>query len=155
MKKSLYVFLCSLLGMLVFLILHRLFVFFCLLVASANPGLLGGNITYLEAMALDFFTLIIVLLLGMWYGIALGLRWYEAVYEKGEHGGFVDHIVMAYWPSFQANYNLEDKVKSIARELKDDVLELEHLTKTIKPTVKQSPPIRRRVVRKKADKTLS
>src|SRR3989338_6027076 len=148
-KKSLYVFLCALLGALIFLIIHRLLVFAYLLLATASPEIFYGKVNYLGAVAADFFTLILVLLLGVWYGIWLGLRWYEAIYERGEYGGFVDHVVNTYWHNPKIHYNLHEKVESVARELKEDVLELEHLTKIIKPVIRSSPPIKRRIVRKK------
>jgi len=150
MKKSLYVFLCSLLGMLMFLILHRLLVFAYLMLTAANPAVFGSSLSYLEILALDFASLLVVLMLGSWYGIALGLKWYEAVYEKGEHGGFVDHLVKAYWPSQKSHYNLKNKVEGVAKELKEDILELEYLAKTIKPVMRETVPIKRRIVRKKA-----
>lgn len=150
MKKSLYIFLCSQLGVLIFLILHRLLVFFYLLLASISPEIFYGRMNYLETVATDFFTLIVVIMLGLWYGIALGLRWYEAVYELGHAGGFVDHLIRRYWPSHKRDYNLPQKVQSVARELKDDVLELEHLAKTIKPVIRETTPIKRRIVRKRA-----
>lgn len=148
-KKSLYVFLCSLLGMLMFLILHRLLIFAYLLLASANPGVFYYNLTYLEILALDFFTLILAIMLGSWYGIALGIKWYEAIYEKGEHAGFIDHLVKEYWPSAKNHYNLKNKVESVTKELKDDVLRLEHLAKTIKPVIRETIPIKRRIVRRR------
>ncbi len=133
-----------------FLILHRLLVFAYLLLVSANPGLFGSGVAYLEILALDFFTLILALMLGSWYGIALGIKWYEAIYEKSGHGGFVDHLVREYWSSSKSNYSLENKVQSLSRELKEDVLELEHLAKTIKPVIRETTPIKRRILRKKA-----
>lgn len=150
MKKSLYIFLCSLLGLLTFLILHRLLVFFYLLLASNNPEIFYGRWNYLEMVATDFFTLMVVMMLGAWYGIALGLKWYEAVYERGYTSGLIDHIVKTYWPSHKGDYDLPQKVQNVVRELKDDVLELEHLAKTIKPVMKEMTPIKRRIVRKKA-----
>ena len=97
-KKSLYLFLCSILGMLLFLLIHRLLFFFYLLLVSANPGIFSGGLNTLEISALDFFSLILALFAGMWYGIWIGLRWFELVYEKNSYGGFVDHLVATYWP---------------------------------------------------------
>lgn len=149
-KKSLYIFLCALLGILLFLIIHRLAIFGYLVLVNANPLVFAGSLSYLEILAIDFSTLVLALLLGMWYGIALGLKWYEAVYEQKEHGGLVDYLIKTYWPSQKAAFDLPARVQSVARELKDDVLELEHLAKTIKPVIRETKPIKRRIVRKKA-----
>jgi hypothetical protein len=152
-KKSLYVFLCSLLGALLFLIIHRLAVFAYLVMVSANPQVFGG-LNYLELLAIDFFTLFLALLLGSWYGIWLGLKWYEQVYEHPHKPyGFVDHVIEQYWPTQKHNFNLEEKVKSVAEEIKEDVLELENISKTIKPVLKVIKPVRRRIVRKRAVKS--
>ena len=154
MKKSLYVFLCSLLGILLFLIIHRLLVFCYLILISSNPQVFGGGLNYLELLAIDYSTLILTLFLGSWYGIWLGLKWFEAIYERGEHGGFVDHLVKTYWPSpNKNNFHLNRRLQNVAVELKDDVLALENLTKAIKPTFTEKPAIKRRVVRKRAVKT--
>ncbi|MBI3232269.1 MAG: hypothetical protein HYZ51_04285 [Candidatus Doudnabacteria bacterium] len=147
MKKSLYVFLCSLLGILMFLILHRLLVFAYLLISSARAQVYGLNMTYLEVLALDFASLLLALMLGSWYGIALGLKWYETIYEKKEYGGFVDHLVKHFWPASTLKYNLKDRVELVAQELKENVLELEHLAKTIKPKPIAPKPVKRRAFR--------
>lgn len=151
MKKSFYVFLSSLLGSLLFLTLHRLLVFGLLILISSNPQKFYNRVSFLEIASMDFFTLILVLMLGAWYGIWLGLKWYEAVYERGEHGGFVDQAIANYWPAPKSEYNLQTKVQSLAEELKDDVLKLEHLATTIKPVIKKAEPIKRRAVRRKSD----
>ena len=149
MKKSLYVFLCSLLGALLFLILHRLIIFVYFMLISASPRAFSGDMSYLQLVGLDFFTLILALFGGMWYGIWLGLSWYEAVYERGNKGGFVDHLVSTYWPTPKTNYDLKERVESVAEELKDDIFQLEHLAKTIRPIIRPTVPVKRRAVRKR------
>lgn len=149
MKKSLYVFLCSILGILIFLVIHRLILIVYFLIAAAYPQAFYGNMENLEFIAADFITLFLVLIFGSWYGIWLGLKWYESVYENAEYTGFVDYLIRAYWPSAKKDYNLQQKVQSVVNELGDDVLELKHLAKTIKPVLREVKPIKRSVNRKR------
>ncbi len=149
-KKSTYVFLCSILGILLFLLVHRLLFFFYLILISANPQIFSRGLNSLEISAIDFFTLILALFGGMWYGIWLGLRWYEAVYEKNTHNGFIGHLISSYWPNPARSYDLQAKMQSVTDELAQDVLELESISKTIKPVLRAARPVKRRIVRKKA-----
>jgi len=105
-KKSLYVFLCSLLGMLLFLILHQIIAFGYLMLLYVNYPTFGLGMSLMDWLALDYFTLIIVLMLGMWYGIWLGMYWFGIVYEDQNHG-FVGHLIKKYWPTSRPKYNLK------------------------------------------------
>jgi hypothetical protein len=66
-KKSLYVFLCSLLGMLLFLILHRLLVIGYFSLTSRNLLDYFSYNLVLE-MAVEYLTLFFAILAGSWYG---------------------------------------------------------------------------------------
>lgn len=149
MKKSLYVFLSSLLGTMLFLLLHRLFMYFYYKISIVNPGMFFGKLTYLDILALDLFTLLLALLLGLWYGIALGLKWYELVYESRAYKGVADNFVSKFSLKKNFDYDLKTKINLVAKELKQDVLAMENLVKSVKPSIKTSVPIKRRVVRKK------
>lgn len=95
--KALYLFLCSILGMVLFAMLHRaIFVLYDLvLILDFETYSLGMN----EAMILtvDFFTMLAALFFGGWYGTLLGIDWYAAVYgpnaetKAGLFHGFVPH----------------------------------------------------------------
>lgn len=95
--KALYLFLCSILGMVLFGMLHRaVFVLYDLLLVmdydTYSFGMPPGAISLL-----DFSSMLVLLFLGGWYGVALGLEWYSMVYgpnvEKpvGLFHGFLPH----------------------------------------------------------------
>jgi len=88
--KPLYIFLAALLGSLLFLTLHRVIIFlFLYLVAT---GYINTSLNYREFLVIEYFTLIISLMLGAWYGIWLGLSWFSKVYEERTHAGFINHL---------------------------------------------------------------
>lgn len=149
-KKSLYIFLTALLGSLLFLVLHRLGVFAYMIVIYYNYQKFGFGMSMLDIMALDYLTLIIALLLGAWYGIWLGLGWFEAVYEGGGHAGFLGHVLRHYFPIQQPVYGLKNKVVVVSSKLEKDLLELQEIAakmqKNSRPVVKTT----RRIVRRKS-----
>ena len=150
MKKSLYVFLASILGALLFLILHRLVVFVFLIASFYNINIFGSNMSYVEFAAIDYFTLVITMMLGLWYGTWLGLYWYEQVYEKGSHYGFVDHVTNRYWPKRSSPQNLKSRLMTASRKLEDEMWELEGLAKEMPETT--LAPVKRRTVKRVSKK---
>ena len=147
MKKAVYIFLCSLMGALLFLILHRVAVFFYLVLMNYNYSAFSFGLPYWQFLALDYFTLILALLLGGLYGIWVGLYWYEAIYEHGHHGGFVHHVVERYWPTRHARYDLKSKITQATKKIEGEMWELEDLAKHM--PVAKAEPVKRRVARKK------
>lgn len=94
--KALYLFLCSILGMVLFAMLHRaIFVLYDLLILVDNTFAFGMSASAIQVI--DFFALILALFLGGWYGIVLGLEWYSMVYgpnaevKAGMFHGFIPH----------------------------------------------------------------
>ncbi len=146
-KKSLYVFLCSLLGILLFLVLHQIAVFGYLMLIYFNYSFSFG-MSLVELMALDYVTLVFVLFFGAWYGIWVGEYWYEEVYE-GQHPGFLGHLVRHYWPTKESKYNLRSKIVAAEQKLEGDLWELEDLTSKAQSKTKVVG-VRKRVVRRKA-----
>ena len=73
-KRSLYVTLSAVFGLMLLIMLER--GFFLL------AYLLGTDITQATALVLDAFLVIIFAWLGLWYGVWMGLRWYEVVYGQ-------------------------------------------------------------------------
>lgn len=74
-RKSFYIFLTMLLGVLLFVTVQRsvfLLVF-----------LLGEDISSVYVQALYVLTTAIGITVGAWYGVWLGLLWYRAIYEEG------------------------------------------------------------------------
>lgn len=95
--KALYLFLCSILGMVLFGILHRaVFVLYDLLLV-VDYDTYSFGMTPAAISALDFTTMLLMLFLGGWYGIVLGLEWYSMVYgphvenPTGLFHGFLPH----------------------------------------------------------------
>jgi hypothetical protein len=152
-KKALYIFLTSLLGVLLFLILDRVVVFFYLYLLAG--GYITTGMDYYQYLALDYFSLVIIMMLGAWYGVWLGLSWYARVYEEKSHGGLVHHISTKYFQGRKPK-DMESKMASIKQRLETDMWELEKLakpTQTMAETFKPAP-IKRKVVRKAAPKKL-
>lgn len=148
-RKSLYIFLSSLLGTLLFLILHRVVSFLFGWAIVSGYTFLGFGMNSIELQAMDYLTLMFSLMFGAWYGIWLGLYWYEVVYEQRLRGGLVDHIICNYWPRSRRPYDLKSKVSAAARKLEHDLGELESLAETVQVAV-HPEPIKKRIVRKRA-----
>ncbi len=90
-KKALYVFLCSLLGMLIFIILQKS-TLLLLTILLGNQGDIA-----VEGYASPFYqfetiSYLVALFFGGWYGVWLGLHWYGIVYEAGRGG-----LLYAFW----------------------------------------------------------
>ena len=81
-RKALYLFLSSLLGMLLVLMFHRsAFVIFDIL-GDYYPASTLLNPNYYYVALADFCTMLLAMFIGGWYGIWLGLHWYKMVYEN-------------------------------------------------------------------------
>src|SRR3989338_8019419 len=155
LRKSVYIFLCSLLGIMLFLALHRILISMVVLWLNASSGYNPFfGFSYLEFLALDYVSLIIAVILGAWYGIWLCIYWYKKVYEEGTHGGLVSHIATNYWPN-KTTSRLKAKIEVAQKHLRDDLWQLEDLSKSLPATQEPVKPIKRRIVRKKAPKTLA
>ncbi len=89
LKKSLYIFLCSLLGVLLFITLqHSILLLYVTLVVLQ----FGVTTPLDQLLAVNYATLVVCVFLGGWYGAWLGLYWYALVYESGSRKGFVHHL---------------------------------------------------------------
>jgi hypothetical protein len=147
-KKSLYVFLCSLLGMLLFLILHRLLVIGYFSLTSRNLLDYFSYNLVLE-MAVEYLTLFFAILAGSWYGIWLGLGWYAWVYENENcQQGLVDHIVRKYWPSKGDKHNFHEKVKNLSEHLETSVASKKAMG--VKPKVNKPKGVKKKIIRRKS-----
>jgi succinate dehydrogenase/fumarate reductase cytochrome b subunit len=141
-RRALYLFFSALLGVMLFLIMHRVVVFFILLF-SIDQGETVLGLSQTEFMALDYVTLMIVILFGAWYGIWLGVDWYEKVYESRLHGGLTGYLLNRF--SLNQSRNLRNKISHIAQTLENEAWELEELAVEAGPVV----PVKRKVVRKR------
>lgn len=151
LRRPTYIFLSALLGMLLFLILHRIVIFFILAGAYFNnaSGLIGFN--YLHFLAWDYLTLILVLLFGAWYGIWVGTYWYDKVYESKIHGGFISHLAAGRRQEVQREL-LGEKLDELSENVKEEIWELEQLNKKVAKATRTPRPVKRRVVRKRPAK---
>lgn len=147
MKKSLYIFLSSLLGVLLFLTLHRIIAFFFLALQIVDYRDFNFGLSYMEFAALDYVTLVLALMLGAWYGVWLGNYWYGLVYEAGSHKGMLNHLAQRWRAKASGNYNLEEKIASVKQKLEKDLGNLEKLAGEL-PVSPQ--PIKRKMARKSA-----
>ena len=154
-KKSFYIFLTSLLGMLLFLVIHRVISF--LLLYSAASGLIFRNLDFQAFILTDYITLLVSLMLGAWYGIWLGLGWFEKVYEQKSHRGLVDHLAMKIFSD--DHEGLRAKLIAAEKQLEDDVVKdlskIDHIAQAswahaIHSAHFKSLPVRRTVARKRA-----
>jgi len=153
-KKSLYLFLTALLGVLLFSIVHQIVYFIYLYML--NTGIVTTGMSYVEFLAIEYITLTITLMLGAWYGIWLGLYWYEKVYEEKSHKGFVHHLAVNYFPGSKPKA-LESRMARVKEHLEENLWQLEDLVKSeasLQSAI-QPKPIKRRVVRKRAPKKIN
>ncbi len=112
-----------------------------------------ASMSYLQFLVVDYFTLVLVLLFGAWYGIWLGMYWFEKVYVEKSHGGFVHHVSNNYFS--RTPKNLENRISAVKQKIEKDLWQLEDLTDASLKAVAATPaPIKRRVVRKTAPKKL-
>ncbi len=151
-RKPTYIFLSAMLGMLLFLILHRVVIFFVMTGVYFNlgEGFLGTN--YLQFLAWDYLTLIIVLMLGAWYGIWVGSYWYGKVYETRVHGGFISHLASFRKQGLDRKV-LGEKLEELSDNVKEEIWELNQLSKSVaKATARTPKPIKRRVTKRRVAK---
>lgn len=125
-RKSLYVFLTTLLGVLLFLVFHRLLSFFYFRLLQYDFGTFSLGLEPVTLLSLDRLTFTFALMLGAWYGIALGLHWYEIVYEHRSYPGLTSHLLWRYWPKREsAAGHWQEAVHAVAEELEETASELE------------------------------
>ncbi len=149
-KKSLYLFLTSLLGVFLFFTIHRVVVFLFLYFLAG--GYLQTSLTYYQFLALDFYSLFFTVCLGVWYGIWLGRYWYEMVYVQKSHGGLAHHLATKMPPHHRSYRSEDEKNSAVQSRLVSGLEKLEKysIIKTIKPR-----QFKRTLVRKKAPKRLT
>jgi hypothetical protein len=87
--KAMYVALCSFLGVLLFVVLQRSLALIYYYALNSNFGAFSLGLSSYDLQVVDYLTLIAAVLLGLWYGVWLGLHWYDMVYVgKPSAAGF-------------------------------------------------------------------
>lgn len=148
-RKSLYVFLTTLLGVLLFLVFHRLLSFFYFKLLEYDFSTFSLGLEPVTLLSLDRLTFTFALMLGAWYGIGLGLHWYEIVYEHRSYPGLTSHLLWRYWPKKESSAgHWQEAVRAVAEELEETASELEAVAGRDISVPKRrggaKPPVRRR-----------
>jgi len=146
-KKSLYIFLSSLLGVMLFLLIDRVVVL--LLVFLINGGFITAQFSASQFMAVDYIILSVVLMLGGWYGIWLGLYWYEVVYEQRSHRGAFHHFAKNYL-SYKGPDGVTGQMEAVRKRIETDLAQLEDIAIKTPLADAEPQPIKRKIVRKRA-----
>jgi hypothetical protein len=142
-RKSLYLFLTSILGALLFLVLQRVVVSLYLTLLQWKPDVFSFGLSFMEITAIDLINLTVAVLFGAWYGIWIGMHWYYAVYEQAGGRGFVWGVAAALRRRGNPD-GLKSEIESAARRMERETWRLERLSNP--PIAKSS----RRVVRRRA-----
>lgn len=95
-RRALYIFLCGLMGSLLFLVIQRSLLLIYLILVQLNPDALNLGLSVGDLIALDLLTVFLALSCGGWYGIWLGLHWYDIVYEKKTFPGLGMHLAEVF-----------------------------------------------------------
>ncbi len=104
--KALYVFLCSLMGMMLFLVLHRSLSIIYFILLDTNFSMYSFGLSDESMRAFGLLTGILALLAGGWYGTGLGLHWYKIVYEEHPEMGLFHAMVPHHWRDKRAGHQL-------------------------------------------------
>ncbi len=161
--KAFYVLLCAILGALLFLVIQRAAALIYYLLLNTNYQTYSLGMNYFQLSWLNFLTILAAIFFGLWYGVWLGMHWYNLVYEQGQGGLF--HGFRGHWLrhegilSKQAPTPAGNTVKPVARtfsqpakppakltdRLESDSWDLDELMKKDQPavktkTVKPRPP---------------
>lgn len=97
-KKALYIFLTALLGVLLFLTVQRSLSLIVVLLLNLDYARYSLGTNPLQIHALNYVSIMLAVFFGGWYGVWLGLHWYEIVYEKGS-GGLLHGLTSSWFSS--------------------------------------------------------
>lgn len=139
-------------GVLLFLLLHRLVVFVYLLMVVYGVAHFGSADSYTQFLAVDYLTMLFALLCGSWYGIWVGSYWYEQVYESGMFRGIFSHAKQKLFPFSKSRYQLKEKVEAVRERLEQDLSQMESLAEQLPQNFAEPEPVKRPLVRKRAVK---
>lgn len=145
--KALYVFLCMIMGMVLFAIFHRAVVVIYYILLNSNFNTYSFGLAESTLRAIDFFSLLVALFFGGWYGTALGLHWYKLVYEDRDSTGLFHGFVPHHWrdrsktktDDFVAVSSKPSRPAKIVHHSQSSRSNSFDIFKTIKPTEAKSP----------------
>lgn len=137
-RRSAYLFLSAMLGLLMFFILHRIVVFFYLFFATLGDT----QFEYYHFLVWDYSTLILVLFLGIFYGLWLGKYWYAAVYYEKLHGGLLDYVNTWLWgQKIPQERVFQKKLETVSERLERNLADLENLSMQTSVNTQVKPKI--------------
>lgn len=94
-RKALYIYLSSILGILLFSMFHRSIFVMYEIIGNFYPEISWLHLPFRIIATVDFFSFVLAIFLGGWYGVWIGLSWYKMIYEergvKTWFHGFVPH----------------------------------------------------------------
>lgn len=139
-RRSVYLILSGLMGLLVFFILHRIAVFVYLSLVTSQDIVFEYN----NFLIWDYITLSAALIVGLVYGMWVGEYWYKVVYHENVHNGLVDYIASFFYSSRQSKPEaFQHKLENVALKLENNLAELENLTSNTSKFLKSKTPIKR------------
>ncbi len=148
-KKSVYIFMCSVMGVLLFVILHRLIVLAYLTLLAYGVFHWTSSYSYFTFVAVDYITLLLAMFCGSWYGIWLGEYWYEKIYETGEWRGVTRHLHHKLFPQRPTSNELKARVEVVKLELAEDLSRIQQSIEDMPREILMETPIKRRAVKRK------
>jgi hypothetical protein len=148
-KRSVYIFLCSLLGVMLFLVIHRIIMLWYLLMVDYGVFSWNESDSYIKFLAVDYITLALVMLAGSWYGIWVGNYWYDQVYEFGFWKGSFRHVKNKYFSNKYNREELKHRVEIVRQALEEDLSSAESLVSEIPREILKPEPVKRRIIRRK------
>jgi hypothetical protein len=99
-EKSFYVLMCGILGVLMFVILQQAVALMHYVLLQKNFETYSLGLSPVDIRALGLISLILAAFFGMWYGIWLGLYWFNKVYEQGgKEAGLVHSFMVRSRPA--------------------------------------------------------
>lgn len=149
-SKATYIFLCAMLGALLFLLLQRIFIFLCFIVLIFSRSLSEAVLVWLGLELINYLTVLFAIIGGAWYGVWLGISWYETVYERDGH----ESVFKKFGQFISQKRALNNvpaqtkKMSELTKRVEDEMWQLE-LAKSQVKTASNTIPVKRKISRKK------
>jgi hypothetical protein len=147
-NKHVYIFFCALLGILLLVIVQRIIIMLATLFLIGDPVSVVSDSAWAWYAAIDYLTLWIAVLGGIWYGLWIGEYWYKIVYEEGRYLGVFHHILHSHGDTNPKLTNIQNEIAHIQHSMVEEAWHLEDLSRNIEQVVPAKAPVRKKVVRR-------
>ncbi|MBL8030362.1 MAG: hypothetical protein JNN11_03880 [Candidatus Doudnabacteria bacterium] len=138
-RRSIYLILSGLMGLLIFFILHRIAIFLYLLIVTSADVFFEYNTFLLW----DYITLSFSMVVGLVYGMWIGEYWYKVVYHENTHNGLIDHIGSFFTGKSKSKPEIfENKLEHVALRLENNLNDLEALAKQAPAFLRQKTSVK-------------